>query len=373
MKRSTLAYGALGIAILAAGGVWQWERTHQPVHIVKLTPLLPNFHAEQVAKIEIEQMLDGLVIEKTGDHWEVHQTTTALRDAVRAEAASPTPSSTPTATPIELPDLDQTSYPADAAQMQSAFNALRTSITTGLVARSGAQQDALQVGKLALRVRALDAIGTELVNIRIGKQGPDFLSSYVRIGSRTDVYLVRDQLRARFPTQIANWRDKLIWQLDADQIASVAITRRTGNFAITKGEDQLFRRSDLATAGALDQLKVRDWFALWKVLSADDVPMHITDDAAGIARSKEGLRVTMHDGKEYALVIGNPTASGGYYAALEGHNTIYTLSTSFKPIINVDIDDWKTDEVPETPAPHASATTTTVPATEPSPHTSHSE
>lgn len=326
-------YWYLLFAVVFAGVVLWIERPdRESIRVTESKPLFAGLHVDQIARLEIEQLLDGAQVVREGTQWTARPLTSTLKESVTAAEGQPEAAATPAAAPAT---------PADPALVASALETLTRLEVGGVASRNPAAHDKLQVGKLALQVRAFDAQGQLLATLRIGGQGPDFLSSYVRAGDAPDVYLVRQQLRSHFPARLASWRDKTIWKLDPDQIVSVQLDRKSGNLAIAKQPDGRFARSDVSAATLLDAEKLREWFNAWTGLSAVEVAENPDPKTTGLDATKERLIVKLQDGTERMLLLGSAAPRGSYYAKLADRDTVFVLPTTFQPVMNADVALWE--------------------------------
>lgn len=133
----------------------------------------------KVARIEIERLLDGVSLVREEKMWLVGKG-------------------------------DEPLTPADAAKVSEALTTLQQFTTTSLVSTNPEKQGVFQVNQLGLQVRAYDAAGALLAHVYVGKQGPDFFSTYVRHGGEDRVYLTRTSLSGHFPTVLEYWRPIMI-------------------------------------------------------------------------------------------------------------------------------------------------------------------
>ncbi|MBI4238999.1 MAG: DUF4340 domain-containing protein [Deltaproteobacteria bacterium] len=327
-------YWYLLFAIAFAGVVLWIERPdRESIRVAESQPLFAGLQSEQIARIEIEQLLDGVQLVRDGTQWMIRPLTSTLKASVTEAEAQPTADAPETVSAAPA-------SPADATLIASALETLTKLEVGGVASRNPDAHDKLQVGKLALQVRAFDAAGKALASLRIGGQGPDFLSSYVRAGDAPNVYLVRQQLRSHFPTRLAPWRDKVIWKLDPDLITSVQLDRKTGNLAIAKQPDGLFARSDVATPTPLDAAKLREWFSGWTGLNAVEIAETADPKTTGLDDTKDRLIVKLQDGTERMLLLGKAATHGSYFAKLADRDTVFVLPTTFQSVMTADVAQW---------------------------------
>lgn len=329
------AYLYLAVAILVSLAIMYLERPDQS-RLAAEAPraLFPHLAVDQIARVEIEHLLDGVQLQKTGAEWQVEAKTSPLQAQLEAPSEKmpePTAATDHAGTP---------SFAANTEQVEAMLELLQ-SLQVGTVAsRNPENFDKLQVGKIGTQVRAYAADGNVLAHLIVGKQGPDYVSTYVRQDGDDAVYLVSDQLPGRFPAQAAQWRDRRVWALDPDQIRTVIVERLDGGFAISKNPEGLFVVEGHPDAGTLDAEKVGAWFAQWATIQAAKFAEGVSREQAGLQKPKVQVTVTMADGAPQTLALGSDAPGGVPYGALAGKSDLYVLSTSLRNAFKANWQDW---------------------------------
>lgn len=360
--RARRAYLALVVVVLVSLGILYLERPDQRrMEAEAPRPLFPSLAADQVARIEIEHLLDGVQLQKEGAAWQVTAQTSPLQaqlaqqgeqgvePAVATDHAG-TPSyvgEAPAALPLEGAGRSLKRAPAPAAnananaeQVEALLQLLQTVQVGTVTSRNPENFDKLQVGKIGTQVRTYAADGQLLAHLIVGKQGPDYVSTYVRQEGNDAVYLVSDQLHGRFPAQVAQWRDRRVWALDPDLISKVSVERLDGGFTISKNAQGLFTVDNLPGAGTLNAEKVGAWFAQWATIQASKFAEGVSREQAGLQKPKVQVAVTMSDGTQHALALGGDAPGGVPYGELAGTSDLYVLSTSLRNTFKAHWQDW---------------------------------
>lgn len=352
MNRS---YMYLLAALVAAFGIYFLERPDQSRSAQSaLQRPFARVRADAIARLEIEQMTDGVAVVRDGERWIVRSRTPALQAQLDAAAAQAQGKSAPVAD--AAPSEGAENFSVDATLLTQALTQLTSLAIGNPVSRNPEHHNTLQVGTLALCVRALDADGKTLALIALGKSGPDYFSNYVRVGDDNEVYLVPDGVRGSFPARVNSWRDKQLWALDADtQIRSIAIVDGKGpTLALHKDAAGNFL-VDEQPGAALDRAKLGAWLQQWTKLSAVDFPDGVTRKQAGLETPTGSVTVALVDGTTRRLLIGGASASGLRYGVLDAADApIVTLPSTLPTILRADWTDWKSAPAAvQAEAPHA--------------------
>ncbi|GEM_PF-3325250 len=327
MKRRPLIFLFAAASITAA--IFYFDRPDRPVFDVAQThPLFPQFNESSVAIIEIERLTDGVSLTRDGGAWKLTALPTAIAKALDEKSSTPA-------------NPDHTVYPADTEHVAQLVHLVHALNVSGVVSHRPESQGLLQVSAAGTQVRLFDTDEHLLAHFYIGKSGPDLLSTYVRRDGDNDIYLTRDEIGGRVPTTIAAWRDKTVWHLDADQIQAIALERRDGGFTLTKNPHNRFAltsppKPDLE----FDPAKIAAWIAQWKDLKAVDVQDRVPASATGLDKPTTTLKITLADGTDHILYIGNDATTGFPFGQLAGHGAIYSLPNSLRASLQATTDAW---------------------------------
>lgn len=141
-------------------------------------PLLKNFHKDQVTRLEIEQLLQGIQLEKRDGVWQV------------ALLKEPSPEW----------------HKANGEKLELGLTSLEELTATSLVGENPERHGFFEVNAAGMQIRAFDADGKKLVHLFVGKTGPGFTESYVRLDGDKKVYLSNRYLRSSFPPDVEAWK-----------------------------------------------------------------------------------------------------------------------------------------------------------------------
>lgn len=326
------SYGYLAGAVLLLLAVLYWEKPGTTrVGSALDTRLFPGFVPQQVARIELEHLLDAVALRRDGDRWTVQAVDSALGQQIRANEKDP----------AAVPTPDATALSADAPRIGDMLTQVEQ-LTVGAVAsRSAAQHFKLQVNEMGIQARFYDAGNHLLAHLLVGKQGPDLLSSFVRRHDAKEVYLVGQNLAGAFPANVTQWRDRTVWAIAPDTIQRVAIERRNGSFAIDKQPDGHFVVDATTDSTPLDPDKLRDWFERWTDLRAVEFPEQVDLEKSGLPKAATRLTVQLQDGTKKTLLVGNDAPRGFPYGQLAGSTDIYLLPTAIRTAVQADWAQWQ--------------------------------
>lgn len=198
MKKSTLVFL---IVSLAAVLVLLLERPWLPKEGDALS-LFPfeKLDTTAVARVEIEQILDGVQLKKEEGKWWVAELKTKLKKELEKQE---TKNQVPSTKNQEL-----IWFPADAKRVDMSLATISEMEVISLAGRNRERHGFFEVNPVGMQVRLFDAEGNKLAHLYIGKTGPAFTESYVRKEGEDEVYIANRYLRSSFPPVVNDWEEK---------------------------------------------------------------------------------------------------------------------------------------------------------------------
>jgi hypothetical protein len=291
-----------------------------------MTPLFPELQTEQIATIEIEQLLSAITLTRSGDGWVVQ-----IRESAMAKNARD---------PAVDVEFDTTPRKADAERINQMLELMQTMEVGSIASRNADNHNKLQVGAIGLHVRAFDGDGVKRAHLIVGKQGPDYFSTYIRKDGADAAYLVKESLSGRFPVQVKQWRDKTVWNVDPDQLTKISIDRMDGGFQLEKSAAGAFELIDPKKLTGLSLEKLQEWFGQWTKLEATDIAEGVSKKEAGLVRPKTSITITFTDGTTRILNLGNDSPQGSPYGQTADSDEIYILPVVLRNALQEDWAEW---------------------------------
>ncbi len=271
------------------------SRTERKHETIASGPIFPGLTAEAAGKIVLANPTKTVELVKQDDKWRV---------------------------------ATEGNYPADAQAMQRLLETLPHFDRKYLRSRNPEMQGNFEVSDTSgMEVTVADAAGKELAHFRMGKNGPDYRSQYIRPVGKDEVYLIPDYLKSLFDPGRQTWRDKTIFAFGVDKVkqleiraagaAPVVIVKDDqGNFALTAPESAPAKKSLVeSTLRTLSTLR-SDAFP--------DAPPLIAD--TGLEPPEQGVSVLLDDGATLELQIGKEADAARHYVRKAGDETVFLLS-----------------------------------------------
>ena len=257
-------------------------------------PLFPNFNQEQVAKIEIIADGETTTLSKQSDDWVV---------------------------------ASMDNYPADSEGISELLSKVAAFKNTQLVSNNPEKQAEFEVDSTGVEAKLMDANGTLLAHLFVGKTTPGFLSSYVRAADANDVYVSQGYLQSVFNKGDRTWKDRTIFDFNKGIVTQLNISSPEELVELRLDADGTWQMLKPA-ASAVKQDEVDSLLTTLSGLDTDDFA-EATDDFGeyGLDTPESTISAVRNDGTTATLHIGKEE-DGKLYVKRADTDTVFKLFTS---------------------------------------------
>ena len=220
-------------------------------------------------------------------------------------------------------------YPADMRAVDRILDVLDKFDRRHLRSRNPEQQTTFEVdAESGTGVVLADRSGAALADFRLGKNGPDYQSQYVRPTEAEEVYLIPEYLRSVFDAGKDTWRDKAIFSFEMEKVRQLVMCPEEGPVvAVLKDDEGNFTLTSPDSAAAKKNV-VESTLRTLSNLRCDAFPDSLPSLAdAGLEPPRQSVQVLLDDGAAYTLLIGNAIEDETrHYVMKEGDDTLFFLS-----------------------------------------------
>lgn len=257
-------------------------------------PLFPSFNQEQVATIEIIADNETTTLKKQNGDWVV-----AAID----------------------------NYPADSESISELLSKVAAFKNTQLVSNNPEKQAEFEVDSTGIEAKLMDANGTLLAHLFVGKTTPGFLSSYVRAADSNDVYVAQGYLQSVFNKGDRTWKDRTIFDFNKGIVTQLNISSPEETVELRLDADGTWQMLK-PSASAVKQDEVDSLLTTLSGLDTDDFAEAVDDlGAYGLDTPQSTISAVRNDGTTATLHIGREE-EGKLYVKREDKDTIFRLFTS---------------------------------------------
>ena len=258
------------------------------------TPLFPNFNKEQVATIEIIAAGETTTLSKQDDNWVV---------------------------------TSMDNYPADNEGITELLSKVVEFKNTQRVSNNPEKQAEFEVDSTGVEARLMDANGTLLAHLFVGKTTPGFLSSYVRTADSNDVFVAQGYLQSVFNKGTRTWKDRTIFDFNKGIVTQLNISSPEETVELRLDADGTWQMLT-PVASAVKQSEVDSLLTTFSGLDTDDFA-EMTGDLSeyGLDAPQSTISAVHNDGTTATLYIGKED-EGKLYVKREDKDTVFRLFKS---------------------------------------------
>ncbi|MCD6353343.1 MAG: DUF4340 domain-containing protein [Proteobacteria bacterium] len=250
---------------------------------------------------------------------------------------------------------DKENYPADPQLINEAIKTLQALKKVNLASRKKDKHALFKVKeKMGMEVILFGSEDKELARLIVGKNGPDFFSTYIRRADADEVFLYERYLKGHYDKPISNWRDKTIFDFDADEVTEIKIAKKEETIIISKDTKKNWHIEKPISLFA-ENKEVEKILNTFSSLKASDFADEKILKKSGLAEPECKISVTLKDGETKTLFVGNKKEDHYYYAKTEEKDYLYllyktsveNLTPSIKDLEKADINPEEGEDKPE--------------------------
>jgi hypothetical protein len=346
-KKMIFAVAAIVVAILV---IVIGEKAGKQKPSGKSLLFFPGLVQKDIAALEMSDASGKVRIQRKGDIW-------ILGNGGSASSTS--------ANPIignAAPAADAQEYQADSASVVSILEKIvAIKKDDSPISTNPAKQSLYEVDSAkGLLVEVFDQTGKSRGAFRLGKNGPDYSSCFVRMAGSNDVYMVGGNIRYSFFTDNKRWRDKTIIKFDQSTAQNITIMKKDGS-KIVLGKDSTWSIKEPIQSPAKAS-EIETILSGLSRLVANDIVDTLTQESpsAGFGTPEIAVAVTLNNNTVKNVIFGAKNGSSQYYVKTDGKPYVYVVGEYEFNKFNITADKLK--EEPPKPAADSAATVAPVTA-----------
>ncbi|MBU1628338.1 DUF4340 domain-containing protein, partial [bacterium] len=278
----------------------------------QVTILFPSFKIEEAAKIEIKQLGSEFVLEQKGGKWVVSS------------------------------DKD---FPADQESVEKLLESVRDFKVQDVVSKNKEKQNLFQVNDMmGIGAKISNSKGNVIAHIYVGKNGPNFLSTYIRKEGSDEVILSGGYLKSIFDRSRTGWKDMNIFKFDTKLCNQIYLESPEGKILCEKDDKGTWNVKEPEIFPA-DQQTVDKIVETLSGLTTNDYPEKKDLSEYGLDKPVRTLKFSLTDKSEHTLLISKEDKNK-FYAQKPDSDLIYSLYKYRIDNIFKKLDDFR-KKVPE--------------------------
>jgi hypothetical protein len=221
--------------------------------------------------------------------------------------------------------LDGDYYPADKNEVDNIFRTVNKMQRENVVSTDPAKYPVFELDQEnGVEVKVSKADNSVLAHFFVGKNGPDLISTYIRIEGEKEVLLLSGMLNATFGKTLKDWRDKAIFNLKAEDIVRVNIASPKNKTSLKKDEEGNWEMVVPEKAKVKKDV-IEGMVNTLATLNAYDFEDGADLKACGLTSPPTKIQITMKDNSTLSLLIGNEKDSSKRYVKREDNPTVFLV------------------------------------------------
>ena len=211
---------------------------------------------------------------------------------------------------------------ADGLAIDSVLDLFRKGIPMDVLVDTGNEESYGLVGADRIDVAFLGVNNVELAGFALGWDAPGG-ASFVSLPNDSRVFRAKIGGRVRYQKTAADWRNKMVMQIDPESIRAIQFERPsdTLSFAFAGGTWTLLEDPDFD----LDQKGFRNVAKSLSRIRASQLLASNFD--GGFDEPSSRVRIELEGGETRVLTFGSLRARGAAFVRLEGENSVYRVSS----------------------------------------------
>lgn len=302
MSKKNLILGGILLILVFCAYLYQGPLKDWQDNMSKEDNIFAKLNVDQINKIEITKLEKTTILEKQGDRLKVSGTKDFFVNDITAEM------------------LISSLKDASGAEFE-------------LVSSNKDKKEEFMTGADGVFVK-LYADDKEVLSFIAGKNGSDYVSTYVSRKDSDDTYSVKAGL-AIFNQ--GEWRDSTIFQSDSEKIIKVRFQYQNREFTVEKKDDKWTGVSPYKFN--VDEEKIKNIASLMSNLNSVMIPEQ-KFEGTGLEKNNIIIQAT-GEGIDNTLLIGDDNGEGYYYALKIGSDNIYLISKAQRDELDKKIGDLK--------------------------------
>jgi hypothetical protein len=337
-KKMIFAVVAIVVAILV---IVIGEKAGKQKPSDKSLLFFPGLAQKDITALEMTDANGKVRIQRKGDIWIL------ANSGANSTSANPIMGAT-------TPAADAYEFQADSSSLVSILEKIVAIKKDQVISSNPEKQSLFEVDSAkGLLVEVFDQNGKSRGSFRLGKNGPDYSSCYVRMAGSNDVYMVGGNIRYSFFTDSKRWRDKTVIKFDQNTASNIAIMKKDGS-KIVLGKDSTWSIKEPIQSPAKVSEIQSILSGLSRLIAADIDTLTQENPAAGLESPELVVAVTLNNKTVKNVVFGAKNGSSQYYVKTDGKPHVYLVGESEFNKFNITADKLK--EEPSQSAADSAAT-----------------
>ncbi|HON10559.1 MAG TPA: DUF4340 domain-containing protein [Chitinispirillaceae bacterium] len=305
-----------GILVVAVLVIILSEKLTNSSPSSKSALFFPGMTEKDISSVTIKDSNGSVKIRRKGDIWVVSSVVAADKDSTESPVGE---TKTPASSDVE-------EWAADSASVAAVLEKLTSMKKDELISENPEKQAIFEVDSTSgVLVDVFDAGSKLKGSFRIGKNGPDWSSNYVRMIGSNSVYMVKGSIKYSFFTELKRWRDKSIVKFDKESASKISLKRKDGTvLTVAKADTAWSITEPFASPAKKDQID--QLLNSLSRLTATDFETTSDDSALGLLNPELSADIAFSNGSSKKVIFGTKDSANRYRVKAEGKDVVFLIN-----------------------------------------------
>jgi len=221
--------------------------------------------------------------------------------------------------------LNEGYYPADKSEVENIFKTVNNMQRESIVSTDLNKYPLFELDPVnGVEVKISKSDHTPLAHFFVGKNGPDLISTYIRVEGEKEVLLLSGMIKPAFDKELKDWRDKTIFNLKAEDIVKVDLIsdkKKTSLEKDAQGNWEMAAPEKATVKKDIVEGMVNTLATLKAYGFEDGAELKV----AGLINPATKFQITMKDHSTFILLIGKEKDSSKRYVKRGDNPTVFLV------------------------------------------------
>ncbi len=255
-------------------------------------PLFPSYAEDDVTNVTVYGKRDTVALSREGNQWLLHE--------------------------------GSDTYPADTSGVMKMLAAVPKLTDRVVVSRNPEKQGIYEVDSTGTEVVMSGDTDRTIAHFFVGKPGPDFSSSYLRVHDSDAVLLQEERLGSVFDRVKEAWKDRYLIRRDREEVRTISVEGPETSYRLEKNAEGTWELVE-PEAGPAKDMEANRLVATVTRFLADNILAPSDTVETGLEDPEWTIEVSMDDGATFTVLVGGMAEQEKRYAKLKDGRWTYLL------------------------------------------------
>ncbi|MDI6785658.1 MAG: DUF4340 domain-containing protein [bacterium] len=216
-------------------------------------------------------------------------------------------------------------YAGDKSKIEDMLKKVKKFSMKNKVSVNPAKKSFYGFDKDYLTVNIYNVKDKELASFFIGKNGPDFYSTYIQKKGSSEVILINEYLKSIFDKESIDWRNHTIFNFNPQEVKEITMNKEGKEIVISLNKDEEFEIIKPERSPAKNEI-IRSILDDLSNFNANSFYLEKDLKVCNLEKPLSFIRLVFKNGLEKELLIGAENKNNQYYVKKKDDPTVFLVS-----------------------------------------------